>query len=523
MRFTSFITFTSLGLALVACRGSSSNNTDGNTGDTGSGGSVKIQDVQNDQMLPGTPVSLSGVVVTAIDNFGGKVGDIWVEEPEGGPFSGVHIYKADPTAVSSLAVGDIVNISGAVKDEFALSGSNADPTARTETELKPSAMGSTITVTKTGTGTVPAPANVDALMIGQLADADMQGTSFSAAWEMWEGVLIKTSNVTALGAPKSFGSTMPTPADNYSFGITGVAKVEGSLTDIKSSGIMRNSCLASVTGVVSYFYDYLLLPTQASDLATGGTGCPALEVACSDTIDNDGNGFNDCGDNNCITTQSSCRMTTTISAIDQAADANPTMPTFPVTGGVEIDGVYVTAIAGTNFYVSSSAAIGASDGGLYVFGAGQALPTGLAVGSKVNLVGNKVQAYNNDTMGESLTEFNLLAATIVTGTGAPAPKPNMSISTLSTTATARPYVGSLVTMSAGGPFKLTTAESTANHQTGTLTSGSTTILINGTITPDADAVNTCYSAVTGLLTYDVYSNAYEIVNTAAPTAGTGCP
>src|SRR5512135_612823 len=125
MRITSFIAFSTLGLALVACRGSNNNKTvDSPGGGDTISGAVKIQDVQNDQMAPGTPVSLSGVVVTAIDNFGGKVGDIWVEEPEGGMFSGIHIYKADPTAVAGLAVGDIVNVTGAVKDEFALSGSN---------------------------------------------------------------------------------------------------------------------------------------------------------------------------------------------------------------------------------------------------------------------------------------------------------------------------------------------------------------------------------------------------------------
>src|SRR5207248_147528 len=125
-----------------------------------------IYQVQNDAMAPGTPVSLSGVVVTAIDNFGGKTGNVWVEDPMGGPFSGVLIYKADPNAVTNLHVGDIVDVGNAVKSEFALMGSNADPTGRTDTELQPPASGQTVSIMKTGTGTVPAPATVDALMIG---------------------------------------------------------------------------------------------------------------------------------------------------------------------------------------------------------------------------------------------------------------------------------------------------------------------------------------------------------------------
>src|SRR5207249_6515043 len=89
-------------LALVAstgaCRGGGDDTTKMDAPDTGG---QKIQDVQNDMMAPGTPVTLKGVVVTAIDTFGAKTGDIWVEEPEGGAFSGVHVYKADVNVVAT--------------------------------------------------------------------------------------------------------------------------------------------------------------------------------------------------------------------------------------------------------------------------------------------------------------------------------------------------------------------------------------------------------------------------------------
>ena len=83
MRISSFLAFSTLGLAIVACRSDSNNNTDGNPGggDGSSGTSVTIQMVQDDSMAPGTPVTLRGVVVTAIDTFGAKTGDFWVEEP----------------------------------------------------------------------------------------------------------------------------------------------------------------------------------------------------------------------------------------------------------------------------------------------------------------------------------------------------------------------------------------------------------------------------------------------------------
>ena len=51
-----------------------------------------IQDVQSDAMPVGASVSLSGVVITAIDLYGARTGDLWVQDPAGGPFSGIKVY-----------------------------------------------------------------------------------------------------------------------------------------------------------------------------------------------------------------------------------------------------------------------------------------------------------------------------------------------------------------------------------------------------------------------------------------------
>ena len=188
----------SLGLSLLACRGSSGD--DSQNPDAPVTGGQHIQDVQNDTMTPGTPVALSGVIVTAIDGFGAKTGDIWVEEPGGGPFSGVHVFGAPLDQVSALALGDIVDIAGAEKDEFAYMGNmgvGGDTSGRSVTELKP-VTGGMMTVTKTGTGTVPAPEMVDALAIGQKATQAER----DAEWEKWEGVLITVTNVSATSAAK---------------------------------------------------------------------------------------------------------------------------------------------------------------------------------------------------------------------------------------------------------------------------------------------------------------------------------
>lgn len=306
-----------LSAALCACR-SDDTNTGDDAGPDAPGGSVRIQDVQNDSMAAGTPVALSGVVVTAIDAYGAKTGDIWVQDPAGGPFSGIHVFGAPLTAVSSLAVGDIVNIAGAQKDEFALT---SDTSGRTITELK-AVSGGMMSVTKTGSGAVPAPVVVDALAIGQKATQAER----DAEWEKWEGVLVTVNNISVLSAVSQIGGTTPDPLLKK-FDVTGQLVLESALSAFPTTGLGKNACLASATGVVDYFFDYLLYQRATTDVMTGGTGCPAAEMAaaCLDTIDNDGNGFSDCADNNCVTSQATCRATTTISALQA------TTPT----GGIE--------------------------------------------------------------------------------------------------------------------------------------------------------------------------------------------
>jgi len=496
MRLTTFFAFSTL--ALFACRGDDANNTDanGSNGSNGSGASVTIQMVQNDAMAPGTPVTLRGVVVTAIDNFGGKMGDIWVEEPEGGTYSGVHIFGAASTDVAALAVGDTVDVTGAVKDEFALTGSGGDTSGRTVTELKPATSGS-LKVTKTGTGTVPAPVAVDALMIGQMADADTQGPLFSAAWEPYEGVLVSVNSVSALGAPKKFGSTGA--ADAFSFDITGVARVEGNFTDITMSGIQRNTCM-NITGVVDYFFDYLVLPRSAADLNTGASGCPVAEATCADSIDNDGNGFADCKDNNCMITDGTCRPPATISSIDT--------PATPPAGGQEIgsnESVCVTALNAKDmqsFWVAKGPGTAAANEGLYVFAGGQARPNGLAVGSKVDVIGTVSDFSVSGSM--PVREYNELQTTIGSGACAVAASPQ-TIATL-TGANGRQWIGSLVTITNVAVVDVGTS---ANFGVGHLKSSGVTFesmpdVIGGTGLPAAE-MSKCYATITGIWYWDVHA------------------
>lgn len=513
----------SLGLALIACRSSSSSGDDVAPPDVPPGGVTHIQDVQNDAMAPGTAVSLSGVVVTAIDAYGAKTGDIWVEEPGGGPFSGVHVFGAPLSVVSTLAVGDIVSIDGAEKDEFAYQGSNGsggDMSGRSVTELKP-VTGGMLTVTKTGTGTVPAPQMVDALAIGQKATQAER----DAEWEKWEGVLITLTNVSANSDAKCVGS-MCTDSTLDNFKITGGAVVESALAAFPGTApgsIKANDCLASVTGVVDYFFDYLVLNTSTAGIATGGTGCPVAEGAshavCSDGIDNDGNGFSDCMDNGCIAGDAVCRPTTTIPAIQA------TTPT----GGVTLDNVFVTAVSFNkrSIWVSSSLTAAPNEG-VFVFNAanGAALDASVVVGAKVTVAGKSVQEFNDDMAGGTLTEVNGLSVTVVTPTGTVVPVTGQTAATLLAPATAPAYESVLVTLT---NVNITTL--------GTMTNGFVaTAMQNGTpFKMGTDAVHLattdvgCHASITGLWTNleaaspmaSTKPNAFGFIPvTLSPVAGT---
>jgi len=514
----------------AACRSDSNNSpTDGqgSGSGSGSGSTTTVKDIQSESMVPGTAVTLNNVVVTAVDTFGDKTGDMWVEDIGGGKRSGVHVFKGT-VASGTVSVGDVVNITGGIKAEFALTGSNADNTGRTTTELEPASSSSTMTVTKTGATATITPDKVDALAIGQMYDGTMSalggGSAFSNAWEDWEGVLVELDNVAAASAAKTFSKATPTPADSFALKITGVAKMEGTMTDI--SMIPYGACFGQLTGVVDYFYDYLVLPRTAADFNTTGTACPAAETSCADNIDNDGNGFTDCADNGCVVASASCRSATTIHALDVAADAAPTAPVLPAS--VSLTGVCVTAVSNNNMYVADSGtAAAAGDGGIYAFGGGSALPTGVVAGTTVDVIGNtSLFKKPSSTAPEPQVEIQALQVTkdAASCTVLPA-TPNLTAAQLTADATGHKWIGSPITINGTGPtgqFKITTAQS-AMSSFGKLTQNGTAFSYGWTFLTGYDMNDTtkCYNSITGIWTYDTTgAGSYEILPTVIPTAVT---
>ncbi len=370
-----------LGLSLVACRGGGGDDGDDTPDPDGPpiGGDVTIQEVQSDAMASGTVIELNGVIVTAIDAFGSRTGEFFVSEPGGGEFSGVKVFGASLDQVAALVPGDIVNISGAIKHEACNEAAPCGPivfdNGASITEVIGESQGSMV-VTKVGTGTVPAPATVDAKAIAALPTA----LERDAAWEKFEGVLIKVINARQLEDVGTFGSN-PGP-DSTEFRITGFGRVQSVLVELPDTAVFGTS-YESITGVADFFFNYIIAPRSAADLVAGGTNCNPL----SETI---------------VALQSSV-----------ATPELASLTNVVVTAIAAIDNTDMTS---KGFWVQDAAA-GAEHNGVFVFLRDQAIPAFVTIGARVNVVGS-IDEFDlgMPEVGDKVTE--IVNPIVTDGTGA---------------------------------------------------------------------------------------------------------
>jgi hypothetical protein len=127
MRLTNYMCV--LVLATAACRSDSGNNggPDGPTGSTIDGpivGGTSVKALLTATPAPAFPqaVEVDGVVIVAKKKPSATVAEFWVQDPGGGPSSGIHIY-CNTTAksnacttnladIAALNIGDVINVSG---------------------------------------------------------------------------------------------------------------------------------------------------------------------------------------------------------------------------------------------------------------------------------------------------------------------------------------------------------------------------------------------------------------------------
>lgn len=449
-----------LGLSLlVACRsgggGTSNPGPDSMSIDTPT--AIHIQDIQSDTMPVNTPVELHGVIVTAVDKFGTRTGALWVEEPGGGPLSGVQVFGAAAPTVADLVPGDVIDITGAIKTEFALTGSGGDSSGRTTTELQ-APKGGTLVITRTGTGTIPPPHVIDALALDAMTQQQRD-----AEFEKWEGVLVEVHNVRAGGFLHGFGST-PYTDDSYKVNVTTNLVLES--TQTKLTGVDGFTCFARIIGVEDYFFDWLLLPRSSADMVVG-SDCASISVATSN-----------------------------ITAIQAATPA----------GIVELDGVYVTAVSNSkqSLWISTSP-IATVDQSVEVFQSSSAITLDPAIvpGTQVNVTGT-VSEFNDDTMAGSLTEVAPLRITVVNPTPATltpitqTPASNaIDAAFLMDPANAPHYESVLVTLS---NVALTALGDSDHGFVATARQGTTTFGIGTDVVRLVANQMGCYATITGLWT-----------------------
>lgn len=460
--------------ATLGCRGDDGDDnpdTDGGMNGTDGGdpgADISIQEVQDDGLASGSQVTLRGVVVVAIDKYGtSRKGSIYVMEPEGGEFSGVYVFLKGAEA-TGLKIGDLVDVEGGVKDEFALS---EDTSGDTMTEIS-APEGGAITLTDVGDGTVPAAAVVDPVMLA----------SDPAVAEKWESVLIKIENVSVSSPPTDEG-------EKAHMFVTGPLSVSAEMVELPDT-IAAGDCYASITGVVNYFFNYSLLPTQPSDLAAGGTCLPPedTEELCQDTMDNDADGFTDCEDRSCALT-AAC-------TVDDATVVKVQDGTIPTSRHVEIVGAVVTAISEDRENIWIQDATGAAQyNGVGVYRGSMPNDLEIDVGSIVDIDGVTAE-YNTDTQIVAIAG----GPALVTKTADPAAVPAVfdGATFLAKLADAgdagEPFEGLLVTIP-----NLTVEEVDMTHNEATVGDGTTSIVINDTIFAfSVPAVGDCLT-VTGIM------------------------
>jgi len=533
MRFTKFpVVGVLFGLSLIAaCRGDSKVTPDAGGGpgiDASDGKLHHIQEVQSDTTTVNTPVELHGVIVTAVDKFGTRNGQIWVEEPGGGERSGVTVFGAPLAQVTNLTVGDVVDITGAVKSEFVING---DTSGRSLTELV-APTGGMMMITKTGTATPPAPALVDALMIGikpGQTDRDVE-------WEKWEGVLITVVNVAASNAPACIKSK-GVCTDVDSFSITGVVNVESGLAGFPASGVQGGDCFESITGVVDYAFGYVLYPRTTDEVVAGGTGC-IRETSlgstnlCTDGLDNDGDSFKDCSDFDCevgpnawlgltcADTDAMCGCSTNLVATGVNKVNTGT------TGAVLLHNVIVTAVGPTGYWIAD-AAQAAQRGGVFVF-TKTPPDASIAIGSKLPTVQGVVSVFNGSKTAGSRSVISISRPTAgaATPSGVPlVPIPNPAIADLSDVTKGEPFMGSLVQLTT---VKVKAVDTTTNIVT-LVDNANATIKMSNHVLADFGGtvpnVGDCYPTLIGIMDFNTSDPQTRTINprtTDDMVTGSGC-
>jgi hypothetical protein len=194
--------------------------------------------------------------VLAVDGYAealDRSGDVWVQEPAGGPQSAMQLFKptlSNGKSVLTLKPGDVVDVKGPVEYWKPVDITTPGcPNKKYVYELRMP----TITVKTTGNA-APTPLFTKTLK-------ELYGTAnpTCAELEKYEYQLVTVKDV-----------TVTSEALNFSYGFDGIGSVASEMYDFKPK---LGDCL-TITGIWQYFSGWYVTPRDASDIKTS-TGCKA--------------------------------------------------------------------------------------------------------------------------------------------------------------------------------------------------------------------------------------------------------
>lgn len=413
-------------------------------GTTSEGGVVSgttIFKITSGEVGEGTAVVLNDVIITAVDGYGQYTGDVYIQDPQGGPGSGLKLYRperGDGGEIGELKPGDRVKVEGVVKYYTYSEGFN-DSYHPDKVHIKELDQGNKIT--KLGPGEPPAP-----------ADVTVDELTKDPTAEGWEHVLVRVQDV------KVTEESDPQYGDYEVSGGLSVAE------DLFPHAPSLGQCF-SLTGISMYWFRYKLHPRSEADIQTS-TNCPVPSQSTIKDIQ-DETSANHPADG----------AEVTVTGVITAVDGNPSS-----------SGNY------TGFWIQEEA--GGPYSGIYVYHTwNDSAATKPAVGEKIELTGTYKEHYDlSELTGASWTSL---------GQGTmPQPADVNAADVADNGSQAEQYEGVLIRVQSLTVDEVLTDSKGKN--VGFKDSSSGLIVdyeLHNFFDPSVPAIGTVYSSITGPLTY----------------------
>lgn len=201
-------------------------------------------------------VHVTGVTIIAIDRFDetgdGAVGNYWVQDPvcKGKPFSGMTVFAPSFSPPDlRLANNDVVDMNGQAT-EFPGPSSGRFPQCRTLPEISGSLS------FRFDSDEPPEPVTIDVLDLKVYAKA-----------RQWLGMLVKVENISLADNGANSGGRFTAPLNTGAGTVSDRPRITNELYDIEHEGpeLKDGGTFKSVTGVVTYFYGFHLVPRSPAD------------------------------------------------------------------------------------------------------------------------------------------------------------------------------------------------------------------------------------------------------------------